>query len=83
MTSANATFALPESLAEKVAQRANSAGLSAEQWIEAAVAERIRLEEQTSAFFAPRAAKASGRSLREILQNVGDNPPDPGDELES
>ncbi len=80
--SANATIALPESLLERVAQRANSAGLSAEQWVEVAISERIRIEEETAAFFAARASHASGRSLREILKDVGNNPPDPGDELE-
>jgi len=75
--SANAMIALPEPLFEKVAQRANTAGLSAEQWIEFAVSERLRLEEATSEFFSTRAANASGRSLREILKNVGNNPPMP------
>jgi len=64
------------------ATTANSADLSAEQWV-VALAERIRREEVTAAFFAPYAASASGRSLREILLNVGNNPPDSGDELES
>jgi len=80
--SANPVIALPKSLFAKVAERANSVGLSSEQWIEVAVSERIRIEEQTSEFFAARAARATGRSLSEILKNVGDNPPDPGDELE-
>ncbi len=81
--SANAIIALPEPLFEKVVQRATTAGLSAELWIEFAVSERIRLEEATSDFFTTRAAHASGRSLREILKNVGNNPPDGGDELEA
>jgi hypothetical protein len=46
------------------------------------LSERVRLEEETAEFFAPYAARASGRSLREILKNVGDHPPMPGDELE-
>ncbi len=80
--SSNAMIALPEPLVERVAKRANTAGLSAEQWIEFAVTERVRLEEKTSDFFAARASLASGRSIREILKNVGDHPPDAGDELE-
>jgi len=80
--SANASIALPESLLEKVAQRAGSAGLSAERWVEVALQDRIRLEEETAQFFEARASRASGRSLREILKNVGNNPPDPGDELD-
>jgi len=41
-----------------------------------------RLEQETVEFFNARASQASGRSLREILKDVGNNPPDPGDELE-
>jgi hypothetical protein len=77
--SATATIALPKSLFEKVVQRAKSARLSPEQWVEVALRERIRLEQETAEFFD---ARASGRSLREILKDVGNNPPDPGDELE-
>jgi hypothetical protein len=75
-------IALPEPLIERVAKRANVAGLSAEQWIASAVSERVRLEEETAEFFAARASLASGRSIREILKDVGENPPDAGDELE-
>jgi hypothetical protein len=75
-------IALPEPLVERVAKRANVAGLSPEQWIASAVSERVRLEEETAEFFAARASLASGRSIREILKDVGENPPDAGDELE-
>jgi hypothetical protein len=74
-------IALPEPLIERVAKRAHVAGLSAEQWIASAVSERVRLEEETAEFFAARASLASGRSIREILKDVGENPPDAGDEL--
>jgi hypothetical protein len=74
-------IALPESLLEKAARRASSLGVSTEQWLEKVVSERLRLEEKTAEFFAARAARASGRSLSDILKNVGNNPPDPGDEL--
>jgi hypothetical protein len=75
-------IALPEPLFDRVAKRASMAGVSAEQWIASAVSERVRLEEETSEFFAARASLASGRSIREILKGVGDNPPDTGDEVE-
>ncbi len=79
--SAHTRIAFPEPLFKRVAKRASTAGLSAEQWIEFAVSERVRLEEETSEFFAARASLASGRSIREILKDVGDNPVDAGDEL--
>jgi hypothetical protein len=80
--SATATIALPDSLFQKVVQRAKSARLSAEQWVEVALRERIRLEQETAEFFNAHAARASGRRLGEILDESGNNPPDPGDELE-
>jgi len=82
MSASSPMIALPEPLMKQAAMRAGSLGVSTEQWLETAVSEKIRLEEQTSAFFAERASRASGRSLSEILENVGNNPPDPGDELE-
>ena len=48
---------------------------------EAAVAERIRLENADAEYFRARAARASGRPLGEILDQGRDNLPDPGDEL--
>ncbi len=83
MSASSQMIALPEPLMRQAALRAGSLGVSTEQWLETAVSERIRLEEQTAAFFAERAGKASGRSLSQILEKVGDNPPDPGDELEA
>jgi DNA-binding FadR family transcriptional regulator len=80
--SASSSIVLPDALLQEAASQADHLGVSTEQWIEVALSERIRLEKETAEFFAARAARASGRSLREILKNVGDNPPDPGDELE-
>ena len=74
--------ALPEALLQEASRHAANLELSTEQWLEAAVAEKLRLEEKTEEFFEPRIASASGRSLSEILQGVGDNPPDASDELE-
>jgi hypothetical protein len=73
--------ALPVTLLQKAADQASHLGVSTEQWIELALAERIRLEDADAEYFRIRAARASGRSLGEILDKGGDNPPDPGDEL--
>jgi hypothetical protein len=40
------------------------------------------LENADAEYFRVRAARASGRSLGEILDRGGNNPPDPGDEFE-
>jgi hypothetical protein len=81
MSTANQLIALPEALVQEAANQANHLGISTEQWIETALAERIRLENADSEYFRARAARASGRSLGEILDQGRDNPPDPGDEL--
>jgi hypothetical protein len=79
--SATSQIALPETLLQKAADQASHLGVSTERWIELALAERIRLENSDAEYFRARAARASGRSLGEILDQGGDNPPDPGDEL--
>ena len=81
MSAASHLIALPESLLHEAARQADSLGVSTEQWLEAAVVERIRLEKKTAEFFGARAARASGRPLAEILKKAGNNPPDSGDEL--
>jgi hypothetical protein len=82
LSASNHLIALPEALVHDAAERAGQLGVSTEQWIEVALSERLRLEKMTSEFFAERAARATGRSLGEILDQGGNNPPDPGDELE-
>jgi hypothetical protein len=79
--SVTSQIALPESLLREAASQASHLGVSTEQWIEIALAERIRLENADAEYFRTRAARASGRSLGEILDRGGNNPPDPGDEL--
>jgi hypothetical protein len=81
MSATNQLIALPEALVQQAASQASHLGVSTEQWIETAVAERIRLENADAEYFRARAARASGRPLGEILDQGRDNPPDPGDEL--
>jgi hypothetical protein len=81
MSASNQFVALPEALIQEAASQASNLGVSTEQWIESALAERIRLEQMDAEYFRARAARASGRSFGEILDQGRDNPPDPGDEL--
>ncbi len=74
------TVPLSEPLFQEAARHAEQLGVSTQEWIQIAVQERIRHEEDEAAWNA-RAARASGRSLAEILGNGPDNPPNPGDEL--
>ena len=53
--------------------------MSLNQWIAAAVAQKVGAVE-TAEFFKTRAAKA-GRGLSYYLDNAPDREPDPGDEL--
>ena len=82
MSLSSQMIALPKSLLQQAASQAIQLGVSTQQWIETARSERIRLEKETAGFFAPYIARASGRSLGEILHKAGNNPPDPGDDLE-
>jgi len=72
---------LPEHIVRAAEVQAQLLGVTVEQWIETVVAQRIRLEKADAEDFRARAARASSRSLGEILDQVPDNPPDPCDEL--
>jgi hypothetical protein len=74
---------LPKVLLLKAASCAAQLGVSTERWIEIAISERIRFEQETAEeFFRKRAAGATGQDLRWALDNAPDLPPMPGDELE-
>jgi len=68
---------LPADLQSRVTRLAELEGVSVEQWI----AEAVAAKADTAEFFNSRAQRASGKTLREILDLVPDNSPDPGDEL--
>ncbi len=66
---------------KKAAQRlAKEDGVSLNQWIATAVAEKVGVIETAAEFFKARAKGASGRSLLKILRNVPRRKPVPGDE---
>jgi hypothetical protein len=52
-----------------------------DEWIAIAVADHLTGTEAAEEFFRNRAAGARRGALREALDAVPDNPPDPGDEL--
>jgi hypothetical protein len=81
MSATNQLISLPEALVQEAANQAIHLGVSTEQWIETALAERIRLENADSDYFQIRASRATSRSLGQILDQGRDNPPDTGDEL--
>jgi hypothetical protein len=73
---------ISESLYQEASQQARRAGVSLEQWLLAVAAERVRDEQVADRFFRHRVSQeTAGQMMREILDNIPDNPPDPGDEL--
>jgi len=69
---------LPLSI-KKAAQRlAKEDGVSLNQWIAVAVAEKVGVVE-TAEFFKKRAGKATGAGLMKFLRQAPDVPPEPND----
>ena len=72
---------LPASLKETAVRLAKSDGVSLNQWIVAAVAQKIGSVQTADEFLARRAANAKPGDLGRYLDRAPDLPPSPGDEL--
>jgi hypothetical protein len=81
MSKATYPLKLPASLKKEAARLAKQDGVSLNQWIATAVAQKIGVVETTAEFLKRRAGSATGSGLSEILRHVPDREPDPGDEL--
>ncbi len=73
---------LPLSLKDKVEQLADQDGISINQFISTAVAEKIAALEATS-FFEQRRENADFDAFKRIMSRAEGKPPQPGDELDS
>ena len=71
---------LPQSLKEAVTQAAERDGISVNQFITLAVAEKLAAID-TVRFFDERASRADLARFRQLLNRAGGEPPQPGDEL--
>ncbi|HET8922578.1 MAG TPA: hypothetical protein VFN26_06230 [Candidatus Acidoferrum sp.] len=81
MSRATYPLKLPDSV-KKAAQRlAKEDGVSLNQWIAAAVAEKVGVVETAAAFFRKRAGNAKGDRLLKFLRNSPNNAPEPGDRV--
>jgi hypothetical protein len=81
MSKATYPLKLPLSI-KKAAQRlAKEDGVSLNQWIAAAVAEKVGVVETAAAFFRQRTGKATGQGLIKFLRNVPKAAPDAEDLL--
>ena len=81
MSKATYPLKLPLSI-KKAAQRlAKEDGVSLNQWIAVAVAEKVGVIETASDFFSKRAGKATGAGLMKYLRTAPRNAPEPEDRL--
>lgn len=79
MSKATYPLKLPLSI-KKAAQRlAKEDGVSLNQWIAAAVAEKVGVMETAAEFFKKRAGKATGRGMMKFLRNAPRITPEPED----
>jgi hypothetical protein len=81
MAAATSSVMLPESVVRAAEVQARLRGISLEEWVSRAVADRLDTDEGAREFFRRRAAGASGDALGHVLDAVPNRPPDPGDEL--
>jgi hypothetical protein len=72
---------LPASIKAAAARLAKEDGVSLNQWIIAAVAQKIGAVEAAAEFFRRRAGNARPEDLKAFLANTPDVPPEPGDEI--
>ena len=72
---------LPASLKDTAARLAREDGVSLNQWIVAAVAQKIGAFETAEAFLRERAAGSVLGDLARYLERALNAPPEPGDEL--
>jgi hypothetical protein len=81
MSKATYPLKLPVSI-KKAAQRlAKEDGVSLNQWIASAVAQKVGVVETAADFFKKRAGKATGAGLMKFLRRAPKATPDPGDEM--
>jgi hypothetical protein len=83
MSRASYPLKLPHSVKRAAERLAKEDGVSLNQWIAAAVAEKVGVVETAAEFFAKRAGNATGAGLLKFLRNAPRLPPVPGDELPS
>lgn len=81
MSKATYPLKLPASIKRAAARLAKEDGVSLNQWIASAVAQKVGVVETAADFFKLRASGHSLDQLDEFLDRVPDRSADPGDEL--
>jgi hypothetical protein len=77
MRKSNFALRLLPSLAQELKQVSEREGVSANQFINIAVAEKLAVQRTAREYFAERAARASPDRAREILNMAGTDEPEP------
>lgn len=72
---------LPVSIKRAAQRLAKEDGVSLNQWIAVAVAQKVGVAETASEFFVRRAGNADGHGLAGFLENAPDTTPDNNDQL--
>ncbi len=80
MSKATYPLKLPSSIKAAAARLAKEDGVSLNQWIASAVAQKVGAVETAADFFRQRAGDARPEDLHSLLARAPDLPPDPGDE---
>jgi hypothetical protein len=80
MSKATHPLKLPNSIKAAAARLAEEDGVSLNQWIAAAVADKVGAVETAAQFFKRRVGEAKPKDLLWLLENAPARPPDPGDE---
>lgn len=83
MNRATIAVKLPLSLGNAARKLAEEDGVSLNQWVSIAVAQKISSVETAEGFFKRRSQGADQVDFLEILRSAPDRTPDPGDELAS
>jgi hypothetical protein len=81
MSKATYPLKLPASVNAAAARLANEDGVSLNQWIATAVAQKIGTVETAAAFFRRRAGGATPDDLERVMNKVRNLPPEPEDAL--
>jgi hypothetical protein len=80
MSKATYPLKLPVSIKRAAERLAKEDGVSLNQWIASAVAQKVGVVETAAEFFKKRAGKATGAGLMKFLRAAPNVAPDPGDE---
>lgn len=79
MSKATYPLKLPLSIKRAAERLAKEDGVSLNQWIASAVAQKVGVAETAAEFFKKRAGAATGDGLMKFLRNAPNVPPEPED----